>query len=485
MSEDIKILKTGVPGLDVLLGGGIPELSFNIIAGAPGCGKTTFAQQLMFALTGSGQRAIFFTALGEPPLKMLRYQTQFKFFDVDRIENSIRFINLGAEVLEGDFEKVLRRIVNEVRDFDPHYVFVDSFRSIINKSVGKNPEEAGVQQFIQHLAMQMTNWQATTFLIGEYDASEANWNPIFTIADGILWCSQNFDRNAMVRKLSIYKMRGLSQITGMHTFQISEAGIEVFPRGRVPTQPTSKEIESRATAALPRLSMGIAALDDKLGGGLPSGYTLLVVGPSGVGKTVLGSQFIAEGIGKGEHGLMVSFEKAPQLSNPNLCEGIRNGLLTLMDLHSVDLSVDEMLHAMLKVIDSTKVKRVLFDSVSGFEVALAPEFRDNLRDALYRLTSALNNRGVTVVMTAETEDRFTDIRFNPYGSAYLADGIVLLRYIETGGEMQRILTVLKLRGSAHSKKICFYDINDHGMAIGESPAHYDGLLTGQPRSDKA
>ena len=157
MTDDINKLNTGVPGLDALLGGGLPEFSFNIVGGAPGAGKTTFCQQIMFALANSERRAIFFTALGEPPLKMLRYQRQFKYFDTDKVEESIRFINLGAEVLDGDFEKVLARIVQEVKDFSPSYVFVDSFRSIINKTVDGNPHESSVQKFVQHLAILMTN----------------------------------------------------------------------------------------------------------------------------------------------------------------------------------------------------------------------------------------------------------------------------------------------------------------------------------------
>ena len=84
MSDKVPIrrLPTGVPGLDAVLGGGVPEFSFNVIAGTPGAGKTTLAQQIMFALARTDRPAIFFTVLGEPPLKMLRYQQQFEFFDL-------------------------------------------------------------------------------------------------------------------------------------------------------------------------------------------------------------------------------------------------------------------------------------------------------------------------------------------------------------------------------------------------------------------
>jgi circadian clock protein KaiC len=110
----IRRLATGVPGLDAVLGGGVPEFSFNVIAGAPGAGKTTLVQHILFALARADRPALFFTVLGEPPLKMLRYQQQFDFFDVAKVNPSVRFINLAKEVLDGGLDDVLKRIVQEV-----------------------------------------------------------------------------------------------------------------------------------------------------------------------------------------------------------------------------------------------------------------------------------------------------------------------------------------------------------------------------------
>src|SRR5436190_18168237 len=102
----INRLATGVPGLDTILGGGVPEFSFNLIVGPPGAGKTTLAHQIMFALATRERPALFFTMLGEPPLKMLRYQQQFAFFDFDKTRETIRFVNLADEVATGDFDQV-------------------------------------------------------------------------------------------------------------------------------------------------------------------------------------------------------------------------------------------------------------------------------------------------------------------------------------------------------------------------------------------
>ena len=126
----IRRLPTGVPGLDQILGGGLPEFSFNLIAGTPGAGKTTLAQQIMFALSGPDRPALYFTVVGEPPLKMLRYQQQFTFFDIARVNESVRYVNLSQEVVNGTLEKLLERIVQEVEKTNPRVVIVDSFRTV-------------------------------------------------------------------------------------------------------------------------------------------------------------------------------------------------------------------------------------------------------------------------------------------------------------------------------------------------------------------
>ena len=138
----IRRLPTGVPGLDEVLGGGIPELSFNLIAGEPGSGKTTLAHQIMFSLASPECKTLFFTVVGEPPLKMLRYQQQFPFFDIDQVNKTIRYVNLADVFRDGDFEQVLQPITDEVRAFEPRPVVVDSFRSVVQAGRAKGASTA-------------------------------------------------------------------------------------------------------------------------------------------------------------------------------------------------------------------------------------------------------------------------------------------------------------------------------------------------------
>jgi circadian clock protein KaiC len=478
---DIQRLATGVPGLDELLGGGIPEFSFNLLAGTPGSGKTTMAHQIMFSLANPERRALFFTVLGEPPLKMLRYQQQFPFFDVAKVNDSIKFVNLAADLLDGDFDRVLARIADEVRSFSPSLVFVDSFRSVVQSAQGMDRGAAGLQHFVQQLGMQMTSWLATTFLIGEYLAPEAESSPVFTVADGIIWMSQLVHRDALVRKIQVVKMRGQAQSLGVHTFRIGDGGIEIFPRAMLAAAAKLISIDGQQ-----RLSMGVPELDAMLGGGVPAGYSLLLVGPSGSGKSVLATQFLAEGVRNGEAGVIAAFEKSPnQLLSRQLDTLIASGRVGVINTRTLDLSIDEILHDLVGMIKSMGAKRVVIDSLSGFELALASAFRDDFRESLYRMVAVLTAMGVTVLMTAELEDRYEVLRFSSYGNAFLADSIVMQRYVELEGQFKRVMSVVKVRASEHRKDIRFFDITADGVVIGAPLTQYVGILTGRPAASAA
>ena len=473
MKVTINRLKTGVPGLDEILGGGLPEYSFNLIAGPPGCGKTTLAHQIMFALATPDRPALYFTVLGEPPLKMLRYQQQFDYFDSAEINRSVRFVNLSDDAVDGKLEQVMSRIVAAVESLNPSLVFVDSFRSVLIAS------EAGgagrMQQFVQQLGLLMTSWQATTFLLGEY-FTENESHPVFTVADGLIWLRQSVERNSMVRKMEIMKMRGQPTLPGLHTFRISQAGLEVFaPAAAV----SMADMES--SSAGPRVKMGVPRLDDMLGGGLPRGYSVLVAGPSGSGKSVLAAEFLAEGARCGETGVIAAFEQRPTRSHSGvIAELIASGRVGLVDSRAVDLSIDETLRLLLTEIRRLKASRVVIDSLSGFELALAPTFREDFRESLSRLVNALAGAGVTVLMTSELEDRYTDLRFSPYGTAFLTDVIIVQRYIEVESRLRRMIAVVKVRASAHSHDLREFSIDGDGIHIGETLPDQEGLLGGRP-----
>ena len=471
----INRLATGVQGLDQVLGGGLPEFSFNIIAGPPACGKTTLAHQMMFALATPERPALYFTVLGEPPLKMLRYMQEFEFFDSAQVNRSIYFINLADDTAAGDLDKVLDKIVAAVELHSPGLVFVDSFRSVMLASQGNGNSYTTLQQFVQQLGMLMTSWQATTFLIGEYFI-DADPNPVFTVADGLIWLRQSTKRNSVVRNMEVMKLRGQATSPGLHTFRIGADGITVFPPVLQSLTPVNAVAETGG-----RLSIGVPDLDALMGGGLPRGYSLLVAGPSGSGKTILASAFLVEGARRNETGVIASFERRPSLSStPAVAELIESGRVGLVDTRAAGMSVDELSILLIAEIQRLGASRVVIDSLSGFELALAPTFREDFRESLARMVTALASTGATLLMTSELEDRYDDLRFSPYGTAFLTGAIIVQRYIEVDSRLQRVLAVVKVRASAHSNELRLFHVNDEGIQIDEMLEGYEGQLAGRP-----
>jgi circadian clock protein KaiC len=246
----LSLLPTGVPGFDEVLGGGIPEFSFNLVSGTPGAGKTTFAHQIMFANASAARPAVYFTVMGEPPIKMLRHQQQMTFFDQDKIGDSVHFVDLTEIMLEHGLSAVLDRIVQQVEATDPRIVVVDSFQAAVRAASTTETGPIDLQSFTQRLAVHLTIWEATTFLIGEYlDEGRQNY-PLLTVADGIFVLSQSTDRNSVVRKLQVVKSRGQATMLGLHTFRISAAGLQVFPRASI-IGPETPRPRGRAGVASP------------------------------------------------------------------------------------------------------------------------------------------------------------------------------------------------------------------------------------------
>ena len=476
----IRNVPTGVPGLDAVLGGGLCEYSFNLIAGPPGAGKTTLVQQMIFANATRERSALYFTVLGEPTLKMMRYQQQFSFFDRTRVPDTVRFINLSKEASTGDLNAVHDRVVAEVAEHEPAFVAVDSFRTIgAHAGPGGDWGLLDLSGFVQRLAQQLTSWEVTSFLLGEYAETERR-HPVFTVADGILSLSEDVDRNSAVRKLRVVKMRGRSPMPGLHTFRITSDGMQVFPR--IPEQHGE-----RPTRSMKRLATGVPGLDEMMGGGIPESDVLMLTGPAGSGKTTFATQFVAQGLQDGENCVVAVFEEFPEAylarakTHPiDFGAMIAANRLAVIYLRPLDLSVDEMLAEILVAVRRVGAKRVVIDSLSGFEIALAPTFRVDFRESLYRLVGALTGIGVTVLMTAEVTEAFPDGNFTSERVSFVTDDILVQRYVEIDGHFRKVLAIVKMRGSSHATDFRAYDLTPAGAVMGESLSGYHGISTGVP-----
>ncbi len=476
----LELIDAGVPGLNDVLGGGLPALSFNLIAGGPGAGKTTLAMQIMFANATAARPGLFITLLGETSLKMLRYQQLFRFFDPARVGSDVHFLNLSEEVLSGDLDGVLTRIVEEVNRLHPLIVVIDSFRSLLRRQ-GEDVPNGQLDQFVQRLALHLTTWEITSFLIGEYQEHELR-DPVFTVADGIVWLYQEVNRNSVVRRLQVVKARGMPTMPGLHTVRMTAAGVQVFPR-------TPEGVGDLHPKGRARLSTGIAGLDEMMGGGIPEGDSLVLAGPTGTGKTTFAMKFIAAGLAAGENAVIAIFEEHPEVYlqraksvDVDLRVAVREEKLRIIYLRPLDLSVDETLDEIRTAVEQIGAKRVVIDSISGFEMALAPAFREDFRESLYRLIGALTSLGVTMFSTVEVVagKGESGLQLTGYQVSFLTDDILSQRYVEIEGELRKALVVVKMRGSAHSREFRTYEITNAGIQLRESLRDYDSITTGMP-----
>ena len=259
-------------------------------------------------------------------------------------------------------------------------------------------------------------------------------HPVFTVADTILWLSEDVDRNSATRKLRAVKVRGRSPMPGLHTFRLTDAGMQVFPR--IPEQQRQRVVRRNV-----RLATGVPGLDEMTGGGIPAGDVVLLTGPAGSGKTTFATHFIAQGLSDGESCVVAVFEEYPEsylarakTVSIDLDSMVDGGRLAITYLRPLDLSVDEMLAEIQAAVERVGATRVVIDSLSGFEVALAPTYRADFRESLYRLVGALTATGVTVLMTDEVVDANPGGRFTHERVSFITDDIIVQRYVEIDGQ---------------------------------------------------
>ena len=375
---------------------------------------------------------------------------------------------------------VLDEIAKQVQASSPGIVVVDSFRTVL-RSEQHGGVHLEVQTFVQQLALFLTSWEATTFLIGEYAEPELLDNPVFTVCDGLFWLYQQVERSSVVRKLQVMKVRGQMSVPGMHTFRITDAGLQAFSRTLGLSGKKKRAPDRR------RLSIGVPALDEMMGGGIPEGDSLLIAGSSGTGKSLLATQFIMAGLNAGEPGIVAVFEERPDeyvgralTFGLDLKSSLDDGSVEVIYLRPLDLSVDEMLQELIDAIERTGAKRLVIDSLAGFEMALAPGFRTDFRESLYRMIFGLTGIGITILSTLEMEETFDQLPFSNYLVSFLTDDIIRLRYVEIESQLRTIMIVVKMRGGLHSRDIREYDITSAGIVIGERIKDYVHLLTGIP-----
>ncbi len=473
-------VSTGVAGLDEVLGGGIPASSITVVSGEPGSGKTVLALQMLFHAARRGKRSLYFTTLSEPSLKLVRHMQGFRFFDPRLLDDGVSIVDLGSTLRAHDPATALATVAERVEESEPALVVIDSFKALHDLS----EQPLKTRTLTYDLAVQMASWGATTLLLGEYAPADAGRLPEFAIADGIVRLGTAPHELTRVRELEIQKLRGSRYVPGIHLFEIGEDGIAFFPRVAVPATP---DAEPAPGAPRVSLSTGVAQLDGLLRGGLPPASSTTVMGGTGTGKTLLGLHFLVEGARHGEPGVLFTLEETPdQLRDIaskfpfGFAALEQQGLVHLRYTAPIELSTDRFLHEVRREVERVGAKRVVIDSLTSLALGAVSERR--FRELVYALAKHLRAAGVTVVMTLEITELLGTGQLSGHGVSFASDNVVQLRYVELGGRLDRVISVIKARGVDVDTELRGMTIGPRGVEVSARAPFTDlrGVLTGVP-----
>ncbi len=471
----IERLTTGVPTLDDILHGGFPEGSLNVITGGPGTGKSTLALQILFHQASLRKKNVYFTSIMEPSVKFLRYMQQFDFFDPNAVGKTLFLSDLSGPALAEGLEKTVETLKRVVEENEPAIIAIDSFKALRNRL----PDPAVIQSLLYDLAVSLAFSNATALLVGEYTPEDEIILPEFFTADGILRLSTWTEGLRVSHQLEVLKHRGSSYAAGRHFFDITSAGITVYPRVSVPSEQRS------VPGAVTRLTTGVPGLDEMLGGGIPARTSTVLEGGTGTGKTTLALAFLMEGARKGEPGLLFTMdETAEQLLEMAASRGweverlLERGLLEVVYTSPLDLVGDAVLQKAKELVERMGARRVVIDSLTALGLSIAAEGRD--QELAYALVKTFRAMGVTAILTSETPQLLGTAELTARGLSAIADNIIMLRYVEIESRLARATSVLKVRGSAHEEVLRELLITSDRVEVGESFKAYRGVLTGEP-----
>lgn len=468
-------LSTGISGLnEVLYGGYVPGRAY-LVRGGPGTGKTTLGMHFLAAGAANGERVLLIT-LAET-VTQLRRTAQGLGFD----DQSIAFLDLSpssdffAQVQTYDIfspaeverEPTTQRIVEQVETLKPQRIFIDSMTQFRYLATDTFQFRKQVLSFLRFLVEQ----DITVLFTSEHSA-EAPDDDLQFMSDGVL----NLDFSHDERSLHVSKFRGSNFRDGSHSLRLTSTGVQLFPR----LMPT----EFRQDSTTEAISSGIPEIDELLHGGIERSTITIVSGPSGVGKSTLGLQFMKEAAGRGERSVIYTFEENKE-TLLRRAEGVNvavramqdRGTLSIVQIEPLHYTPDEFANLVRHEVEQKQARIVMIDSVSGYRLSVRG---DELTTHLHALCKYLQNMGVAVLLINEVENITGEFRVTGVGISYLADTIIFLRYLEMRGELRRAIGVLKKRMTDFEKTLREFQICRYGIKVGMPLTHLRGILTGVP-----
>lgn len=479
----IEKLATGIPGFDLISGGGLPKQRTTLVSGTSGSAKTIFAVQFLAeGVTRSGENGVFVTFEETP--SDIRKNIKSLGWDIDtwEAEGKWTFVDVSLQpdetVVTGsyDFGGLLARIEHAIRKVDARRVSLDSLGSIFSRF----PDSGTIRRELFRIATALKKMNVTAVLTAER-AEEYGGISRFGVeefvADNVIILRNILDDEKRRRSVEILKFRGTSHQRGEYPFTIIPGqGIVVLPLSAMELKQKSSNV---------RITSGNAELDQMCGGGLFRDSIVLVSGATGTGKTLLTTEFTGGGVKEGERALLLAYEESREQIFRNaggwgndFAKLEEEGKIRVVCDYPETMGLEDHLILIKEIIDEFKPNRVAVDSLSALERVAT---KKGYREFIISLTSFIKHQEITGLFTATTPTLLGGESITEAHISTLTDSIILLRYVEMYGEVRRGLTVLKMRGSRHDKNIREFTIDGEGMHIGNPFHSVVGILSGSPQ----
>lgn len=470
-------ISTGIAGLDEILAGGLIAEQAYLIKGQPGSGKTTLGFHFLNAGTSQGETSLFIS-FSESEAS-LRRNAKLIGINIEGVE----FLDLSPKAdfftedqtydifspAEVEKAPITQNIIDAIHNIKPQRVFLDAitqFRFLASDTFEFRKQ---VQSFLRFMLDRNITLLFTSEGSDRYPDDDLQF-----MSDGVIELHMSREK----RCIWVNKFRGSKFTRGHHDLELSDRGIIVYPR-LIP-ETYQRKFVSEA------ISAGIPEIDELLHGGIERGTTTIISGPSGVGKSTFGMQFMKEAAGRGERSVIYAFEEGIDTLLER-CESINipahvmieRGTLSVVSIEPLRYTPNQFVNLVRAEVEQNNARIVMIDSTSGYKLSMEGE---NLVRQLHSLCQYLKNMGVTVILVNETHSiAGGEFSLTEVGLSYLADNLIFLRYLELDGELRKAIGVLKKRVSDFERTLREFKITKYGIKVGEPLTQLRGILSGVPQ----
>jgi circadian clock protein KaiC len=464
--EQNERLPTGISGIDTILKGGVFRGGLYIVQGVPGSGKTIFGNQLCFNHAAAGGKALYVTLLAETHSRMLGHMSRLAFFDEALVPDGVAYLGAFRVLEQEGLRGLLDLIRREVRARQTSVVVLDGL-AVVGETASSNLE---LKKFVHELQTQAVFTNCTMFLLTSGLAQPLAFSPEYTMVDGLIEMETRMFGRRADRILQVHKLRGSDFIGGEHSLRIADEGILVFPRVEALLAEPTRDNQADGS----KISMGIAPLDEMMGGGPDRHSVSVVLGAAGTGKTTLGLHFLGA-CSADEPGLLFGFHENPAALRVK-ARALGLPLEGLLDSQRIEVIwqpatealLDEVCARLLSAVRQRKVRRLFLDGTDGLE-KLSPD-KARLEAVLAALCNELRGLGVTTLVTAETElagivpgQSLAGLALK--GLSPIAENIIVLRLAALRAEIHRLVAVVKARDSRIDLRMRRFEITEGGVVI--------------------